>query len=76
MFLVRYCYYRSRIYTRTYVNPKRLSLTYELHMNQRQWQEVEAIVRKEQERALQHLNNARYDELKPILDELYKLAHE
>ena len=26
-------------------------------MNQRQWQEVEAIVRKEQERALQHLNN-------------------
>ena len=45
-------------------------------MNQRQWQEVEAIVRKEQERALQHLNNARYDELKPILDELYKLAHE
>ena len=76
MFLVRYCYYRSRIYTRTYVNPKRLPFTYELHMNQRQWQEVEAIVRKEQERALQHLNNARYDELKPILDELYKLAHE
>ncbi len=45
-------------------------------MNQRQWQEVEAIVRKEQERALQHLNNARYDELRPILDELYKLAHD
>ena len=76
MFLVRYCYYRSRIYTRTYVNSKRLPFTYELHMNQRQWQEVEASVRKEQERALQHLNNARYDELKPILDELYKLAHD
>ena len=45
-------------------------------MNQRQWQEVEAIVRKEQERALQHLNNTKYDELKPILDHLYKLAHE
>lgn len=45
-------------------------------MNQRQWQEVEAIVRKEQERALQHMNNQRYDELKPILDHLYTLAHE
>ena len=76
MFLVRYCYYHSRIYTRTHVNSKRLSFTNEFHMNQRQWQEVEAIVRKEQERALQHLNNARYDELKPILDELYKLAHD
>lgn len=44
-------------------------------MNQRQWQEVEAIVRKEQERSLQHMNNARYYELVPILDELFKLAH-
>ena len=76
MYPIRTSHYRSRIYTRTHVNTKRLPFTYELHMNQRQWQEVEAIVRKEQERALQHLNNARYDELKPILDELYKLAHE
>ena len=45
-------------------------------MTQRQWQEVESIVRKEQERSLQHLNNTRYDELRPILDELYKLAHQ
>ena len=45
-------------------------------MNQRQWQEVESIVRNAQERALQHLNNKRYDELTPILDELYKLAHQ
>lgn len=44
-------------------------------MNQRQWQEVEAIVRKAQVEALQHMNNKRYDELTPILDELYKLAH-
>ena len=45
-------------------------------MNQRQWQEVEAIVRKEQTVALQHMNNKRYDELAEILDELYKLAHD
>ena len=76
MYCLRTHHHSSRIYTRTHVNPKRLSLTNELHMNQRQWQEVEAIVRKEQERALQHLNNTRYDELKPILDELYKLAHD
>ena len=44
-------------------------------MNQRQWQEVEAIVRKEQQLALQHMNNKRYDELTPILDHLYNLAH-
>lgn len=44
-------------------------------MNQRQWQEVEAIVRKEQLLALQHMNNKRYDELSDILDHLYKLAH-
>ena len=45
------------------------------NVTERQWQEVEAIVRKEQERALQHLNNVRYNELTPILDELYSLAH-
>jgi hypothetical protein len=45
------------------------------NMNQRQWQEVEAIVRKEQERSLQCINNARYYELAPILDQLYKLAY-
>jgi hypothetical protein len=45
-------------------------------MNQRQWQEVEAIVRKEQTVALQHMNTKRYDELAEILDELYKLAHD
>jgi|TARA_Y100000287_G_scaffold166684_1_gene149456 hypothetical protein len=44
-------------------------------MTNRQWQEVEAIVRKEQVQALQHMNNRRYDELSAILDELYTLAH-
>lgn len=41
-----------------------------------QWREVEAIVRREQQRALQHMNTNYYDELKEILDELYNLAHE
>ncbi|QPB08445.1 hypothetical protein [Synechococcus phage S-H9-2] len=45
-------------------------------MNQRQWQEVEAIVRKEQERALQQFNTKRYDELNEILNDLYSLAHD
>jgi len=45
-------------------------------MTQRQWQEVEAIVRKEQSKALQQFNTHRYDELKLILDELYNLAHQ
>lgn len=45
-------------------------------MNQRQWQEVEAIVRKEQERALLHYNKTRYNELNLILDHLYSLAHD
>ena len=45
-------------------------------MNQRQWQEVEAIVRKEQTLALQHMNTKRYDELSDILDHLYSLAHD
>ena len=44
-------------------------------MNQRQWQEVEAIVRREQERALQQYNTARYKELGDILDHLYDHAH-
>ena len=44
-------------------------------MNQRQWQEVEAIVRKEQTLALQHMNNKRYQELAEILDHLYDAAH-
>ena len=44
-------------------------------MNQRQWQEVEAIVRKEQERALQQYNTARYAELGEILDHLWDPAH-
>ena len=44
-------------------------------MNQRQWQEVEAIVRKEQTLALQHMNTKRYNELSDILDHLYDQAH-
>lgn len=44
-------------------------------MTQRQWQEVEAIVRKEQERALQQYNTSRYQELGEILDHLYDPAH-
>ena len=44
-------------------------------MTQRQWQEVESIVRAEQVRALQHMNNKRYEELKEILDHLYDPAH-
>jgi len=44
-------------------------------MNQRQWQEVEAIVRREQERALQQYNTTRYKELGEILDHLYDPAH-
>jgi len=44
-------------------------------MNQRQWQEVEAIVRAEQVRALQHMNNKRYQELGEILDHLHDPAH-
>jgi len=44
-------------------------------MNQRQWQEVESIVRAEQVKALQHMNNRRYEELGEILEQLYQLAH-
>ena len=44
-------------------------------MTQEQWQEVEAIVRKEQVRALQHQNMKRYRELGEILDHLYDPAH-
>ena len=44
-------------------------------MTKQQWQEVEALVRKEQVQALQHMNNKRYQELSDILDNLYDLAH-
>jgi hypothetical protein len=44
-------------------------------MTQRQWQEVESIVRKEQERALQQYNTSRYKELGEILDHLWDPAH-
>ena len=44
-------------------------------MTQRQWQEVEAIVRKAQVEALQHMNTKRYNELGEILDHLYDPAH-
>ena len=44
-------------------------------MTERQWQDVEAIVRKAQVEALQHMNNRRYDELSAILNDLYPLAH-
>lgn len=43
-------------------------------MTNRQWQEVEAIVRKEQVQSF--LDKQRYDELSLILDELYVWAHE
>jgi|AACY02.9.fsa_nt_gi hypothetical protein len=45
------------------------------NVTERQWQEVEAIVRKEQVLALQHMNNKRYQELGEILDHLYDAAH-
>ena len=44
-------------------------------MTELQWREVEAIVRREQVKALQHMNNCYYEELGEILDELYDLAH-
>jgi len=44
-------------------------------LTERQWQEVEAIVRKEQVQALQHMNTTRYNELGVILDHLYDAAH-
>ena len=44
-------------------------------MTQRQWQEVEAIVRREQQRALQHMNMVYYKELGEILDHLLDPAH-
>ena len=43
-------------------------------MTDKQWHEVQEIVRKEKVQALQHMNNRRYDELSTILDELYALA--
>ena len=45
-------------------------------MTQRQWQEVEAIVRREQERCLQQYNTKEYKELSEILSHLYELAHD
>ena len=45
------------------------------NVTEQQWQEVEAIVRKEQVRALQHMNTKRYQELGDILDHLYDAAH-
>ena len=44
-------------------------------MNQLQWQEVEAIVRKKQIECIKYCNYEEYDRLKKILDELYVLAH-
>lgn len=44
-------------------------------MTNRQWQEVESIVRKEQVKTLQHMDTTRYDELSKILGELYHFAH-
>jgi len=44
-------------------------------LTNRQWQDVEAIVRAEQVKALQHMNTKRYDELGIILDHLYDHAH-
>ena len=44
-------------------------------MNQHQWQEVEAIVRREQQRTLQQYDTKQYNELSTILNHLYKLAH-
>ena len=43
-------------------------------MNQRQWQTIEACVRKEQTNNLD--NQSYYQELNVILDELYSLAHD
>ena len=48
------------------------------NVTDRQWQEVESIVRQYQRSLLatfNHQDKERYDELKPILDELYDLAH-
>jgi len=44
-------------------------------VNQRQWQAVESLVRKEQKLALENENKIYYQELNQILDELYILAH-
>ena len=48
------------------------------NVTDRQWQEVESIVRQYQRSLLatfNHEDKERYEELKPILDELYDLAH-
>jgi len=54
------------------------ALTIGGNVTDRQWQEVESIVRKHQRSLLatfNHEDKERYDELNPILDELYDLAH-
>ena len=48
------------------------------NVTDRQWQEVESIVRQHQRSLLatfNHEDKERYAELNPILDELYDLAH-
>ena len=45
-------------------------------MTQQQWQEVEAIVRREQQKALQNMNTTYYSQLSEILDHLYSYAHD
>ena len=48
------------------------------NVTERQWQEVESIVRQYQRSLLatfNHEDKKRYDELKPIVTELYNLAH-
>ena len=44
-------------------------------MTQRQWQEVEAIVRREQQKALQNMNTTYYSQLSKILDNLHSYTH-
>ena len=45
------------------------------NVTKQQWQEVEAIVRREQQKMLQQYNMVEYNNLGLILDELYDLAH-
>ena len=45
-------------------------------MTQQQWQEVETIVRREQQKALQNMNTTYYTQLSEILDNLYSYAHD
>ena len=45
------------------------------NVTRQQWQEVEAIVRREQQKMLQQYNMIEYKNLGLILDKLYDLAH-